>query len=75
LEWTTSGGFCAYGGSTPSKPYSAGSNNVWQDNVFQRGPSGKCGVYGAIIDGDFGERGNEWTNNRWDTGEPVPADG
>jgi Bacterial TSP3 repeat len=75
LEWTESGGFCAYGGSTPSKPYSAGSNNVWQDNIFQRGPSGQCGVYGAITDGDFGKRGNEWTNNRWDTGESINAGG
>jgi hypothetical protein len=72
LEWTPQGGFCAYGGSTPSKPFSAGSNNVWRDNIFQRGPSGKCGVYGAMTDLAAAVRGNQWINNRWDTGEQMP---
>lgn len=75
LESTPSGGYCAYGGSTRNKPHPLGTHNRWHDNVFQRGPSGRCGVYGAITDGDFGKRGNEWKNNRWDTGERMPDDG
>ena len=75
LEWSPSGGYCAYGGSTGNKPYPTGSNNTWRNNIFQRGPNGKCGVYGAITDLEAGRRGNTWTNNRWDTGELMPADG
>jgi hypothetical protein len=75
LEWSPSGGFCAYGGSSASKPYSSGSNNTFQDNIFQRGPNRKCGVYGAMTDLAAGVRGNTWTNNRWDTGELMPSEG
>jgi hypothetical protein len=75
LEWTPTGGYCAYGGSTASKPYPTGSNNTWVDNIFQRGPNRKCGVYGAMIDLAAGIRGNTWTNNRWDSGELMPSNG
>ena len=75
LEWSPSSGFCAYGGSTLSKPFGPGSNNTWQDNIFQRGPSGKCGVYGATTDFGAGLRGNVFENNRWDTGQLMPAPG
>ena len=75
LEWTPSGGYCAYGGSTASKPYPTGSNNAWTDNIFQRGPNRKCGVYGAMIDLAAGVRGNTWSNNRWDSGELMPSNG
>jgi hypothetical protein len=75
LEWTVSGGYCAYGGSTGNKPYPKGNHNRWIDNVFQRGPSGKCGDYGAITDGDFGKRGNVWRDNHWNTGQRMPPDG
>jgi hypothetical protein len=75
LEWSPSGGFCAYGGSSLSKPNPFGQNNTWKDNIFQRGPSGTCGVYGAITDLDAGQRGNTWTNNRWDTGGLMRRDG
>ena len=73
LMATPGGGFCAYGGSSKSKPFSNGQNNTWRDNIFQRGPSGKCGVYGAMTDLDAGVRGNVWTNNRWSTGELVAS--
>jgi hypothetical protein len=48
---------------------------VWQNNIFARGANGKCATYGPIVDGDWGARGNQWTNNRWATGEPVPSGG
>jgi hypothetical protein len=72
---TGSGGFCAYGGSSASKPFPNGSNNVFRDNVFKRGPSGRCGVYGAITDLDAGQRGNQWINNRWGSGKLMPSEG
>jgi hypothetical protein len=78
----TTGGTCAYGGSSPYKPYPEGSNNVFRDNVFQRGASdpvtgapGHCGYWYGIADLDVDQRGNEWTGNRWDTGELMPVDG
>ena len=71
----TTGGFCAYGGSTSSKPFSNGNNNVFRENIFKRGPSGKCGVYGAITDLDGGARGNQWIDNRWDSGQRMRSDG
>jgi hypothetical protein len=78
LEATT-GGACAYGGSTTGKPFPNGTNNVWRDNIFQHRNafqnSGHCGFWFAIIDLQAGQRGNTWTNNRWDTGELMPSDG
>jgi hypothetical protein len=78
LEATT-GGACAYGGSTTGKPFPNGTNNVWRDNIFQHRnafqDSGHCGYWFAIIDLAAGQRGNTWTNNRWDTGELMPSDG
>lgn len=75
----TTGGTCAYGGSTPGKPFPNGTNNVWRDNIFQHNntfqDSGHCGYWFAIVDLAAGQRGNTWTNNRWDTGELMPSDG
>jgi putative cell wall-binding protein len=66
-------GFCAYGGSTPGKPFSEGVNNIrFTNNVFMRGPSGRCGIWGPIVDFDSAAPGNVWRNNTWDDGTPVP---
>jgi hypothetical protein len=80
LLLATTGGTCAYGGSTAgSKPYPNGANNVFDGNVFQHRSavqnSGHCGYWYAIVDLDAGQRGNAWTNNHWDSGELMPADG
>jgi hypothetical protein len=82
LFGTTTGGTCAYGGSSASKPYPNGNNNVFRDNIFQRGPGnrgagplGKCGHWFAITDLAAGQRGNQWVNNRFDTGELMPSSG
>lgn len=69
-----SGGYCTYGGSTTGKPYSTGTNNIlYTNNVYQRGPSGKCGSYGPITSFDTTAPGNIWSNNTWDNGTPVTA--
>ena len=69
-------GFCAYGGGTANKPFSTDPTNatyvVFQNNVFQRGPNGKCGTYGPVTDFISGRTGNVWQNNRWDNGSTVP---
>ena len=70
----TTGGFCAYGGSSKGKPHSnAAKNIVFKDNVFGRGSSGKCGVWGPITDFDSTRPGNQWINNRWENGVKIPT--
>jgi hypothetical protein len=73
LIWAGSGGYCAYGGSTAGKPYSAGVNNIkFTNNVWQKGESGQCGFWGPITSFDSRAPGNVWTNNLYDDGKPVP---
>jgi hypothetical protein len=75
-----SGGYCAYGGSTAGKPYSAGVNNIkFTNNVWQRGTDmgagGRgyvCGYWGPITSFDSNAPGNVWNNNLYDDGKPVP---
>ena len=70
----TTGGFCAYGGSSKGKPYSNSAKNVvFKDNVFGKGRSGKCGVWGPITDFDFTRPGNQWINNTWENGQKIPT--
>lgn len=77
----STGGTCAYGGSSGGKPYSNQANNIkFTNNVFEHGVvTGKCGSYFAITsylrtDGSV-PPGNVWTGNVWDTGGVVPNDG
>lgn len=68
----TTGGFCAYGGSTAGKPYSSGVNDIkFTNNVFTRGAGGKCGYWGAITSFDVNAPGNVWSNNKWSDGTAV----
>jgi hypothetical protein len=77
LFLASTGGTCAYGGSTAGKPHPDGSDNVFRENVFQRGRGGRgrCGYWSAVVDLDAGQRGNEFSGNRWDTGELMSSDG
>lgn len=78
LYMPTSGGYCAYGGST-SGALSSVHDIVFINNVFKRGtkPSEKgtyvCGYYGAVTSFDPSRPGNQWTNNRWDDGTILPS--
>lgn len=70
----TTGGTCSYGGSSSGKPYAADARDIrFLDNVFERGPGGKCGSYAPIMDFDPSAPGNQWSGNRWDDGRPVPG--
>lgn len=69
----TTGGTCAYGGSTPDKPYSQGVNHiVFENNVFQHRDavqsSGHCGYWFGLSDFDPHAPGNRLINNRWNDG-------
>jgi len=69
----STGGYCAYGGSSPDKPYSNGVNNIsFLNNVFERGENGKCGVWGPITSFDSEAPGNTWSGNVWGDGGTVP---
>lgn len=76
LFMASTGGACAYGGSSGddgSKPFGNQAANIrFVDNVFQHGPGGKCGFYFPITDFDSSRPGNVWTGNVWDTGGTVP---
>lgn len=68
----TTGGFCAYGGSLPAKPYPEGSNIDFINNHFSTEYWPDCGRYGTVSGFANGERGNEWYGNVWhETGEAV----
>ena len=68
----TTGGTCAYGGSSQGKPYSNDANHIqFTNNVFERGPGGKCGYWFAITDFDPSLPGNVWTGNTWDDGSTL----
>jgi hypothetical protein len=79
LLLSTTGGTCAYGGNSTGRPFVNGSHNVWQDNVFQRGPSGRgttdgfghCGYWFGMADWDGAQTGNVFTGNVWDDGTTV----
>jgi hypothetical protein len=67
-----SGGYCTYGGSTLNKPFSTGTRDIrFTNNVWQRGTTGECGVWGPITSFDTAAPGNVWSNNRWEDGSPV----
>ncbi len=70
----STGGFCAYGGSSPGKPYSGTTNHIiFRNNTFRRGSGGNCGYWGAITDFDSNAPGNVWVGNVWDSGAAVRA--
>lgn len=69
----STGGFCAYGGSSQGKPYSSQTRDiVFRNNVFERGPGGKCAYYGPITSFDTTEPGNVWSGNVWSDGGAIP---
>ena len=68
----TTGGTCAYGGSTLGKPYSAQTRDIrFVNNTFQRG-DGRCGYWFPISAFDSSASGNVWSGNVWDNGGTVP---
>lgn len=60
--------YCIYGGSTQGKPFPDANHIVVKDNIFKRGPSRKCGIYGPVTSFDSAAPGNVWSGNVWDDG-------
>jgi hypothetical protein len=73
LYMPTTGGYCAYGGSTTGN-LTAVHDIVFKDNVFKRGTNKNdkggytCGYYGAVSSFDSSRPGNQWINNHYDDG-------
>jgi hypothetical protein len=67
--------FCIYGGASP-KPFSGdpsnATNQVFTQNVWQRGLSNKCGDFGPVTDFNTAKAGNVWSGNMWTDGATVP---
>jgi hypothetical protein len=63
--------YCIYGGNSNPKPFPNATGIVIKNNVIQRGDTNKCGAFGPVTDFNINGTGNVWTNNNWDTGEPV----
>jgi hypothetical protein len=73
LFMSTSGGFCGSFGWNPNKKFGSDpANIVVSKNVFQRGPHGKCGIWGAGTSFKPGA-GSVWSGNTWDDGTPLSA--
>lgn len=73
LFMPTTGGYGGTFGYNPAKTY--GSNPTYivvQNNVFQRGTSGICGVYGPVTSFLSSGTGNVWSNNRYEDETPIP---
>ncbi len=70
----STGGYCAYGGSSLGKPFSGQTQGiVFRNNTFEHGSGGKCDSFGPITSFDTSLPGNIWTGNVWDDGKVVPA--
>ncbi|QGN33885.1 hypothetical protein [Microlunatus sp. Gsoil 973] len=72
LVKATPGGFCASFGQNPNKKFGSDPTQIVViDNVFERGRSGKCGVWGATTSFSNGGLGNVFARNTWDDGSAL----
>lgn len=71
----TPGGYCANFGYNPdTKKFGRNPTRIVViNNVFQRGPNGKCGVWGPMTGFNSGGKGNVFAGNTWDDGSPLHA--
>ncbi|GGR48772.1 hypothetical protein J2S40_000310 [Nocardioides luteus] len=70
---TTTGGACAYGGSSEGKAYPDADHIRFVDNVFQRTAARpNCGYWFPIASFDTSAPGNVWRGNVWSDGGVVP---
>lgn len=69
----TQAAYCLNPGYYPGKPYPDTRGITVTDNVFARGGSGTCGVYGPSnsLNGRGAPNGNVWQNNRYSDGTPI----
>jgi hypothetical protein len=69
----TQAGYCLNPGYYPGKPYPDTRNLTVTNNVFARGGSGKCGVFGPTnsLNGVGAPNGNVWQSNRYSDGTAI----
>lgn len=67
-------GYCINPGYYGGKPYPNPTNMTITDNIFGKGLSGKCGVFGPANSlNKVGQGGtNVWSGNRYDDGTVIP---
>lgn len=67
-------GYCLNPGYYPGKPHPEPTKMVITDNVFGRGTSGKCGVFGPTnsLNAVGKPADNVWENNVYEDGEVIP---
>ena len=73
-------GYCAYGGSSASKPFPNAHHIKFRSNVFRKDitdehGSPNCGFFGAVSDYNSSGTGNEFTDNIYSDGSAVSPDG
>jgi hypothetical protein len=67
-------GYCMYAGYDPAKPYGKQTKNVVvTNNVFERGTSGKCAVFGPVAAVAPSGNGNVFSGNVWNDGKAISA--
>jgi hypothetical protein len=71
LGANTGSAYCTFGGEKSTSPYPHSDHVVYRNNVFERGTNGRCADYGPVTFFNINNPGNEWVNNRWDSGELV----
>lgn len=66
-------GYCLNPGYYPGKPYGTTARVKVTDNVFAKGTTGKCGVYGPSnsLNAAGKPAGNEWSNNTYTDGTVI----
>jgi hypothetical protein len=74
LGANTGSSYCVYAGDAASKPYPNADHVVFSNNVFERGTNGMCGAYGPVSGFNAAGPGNQWSNNTWEDGAPVPPE-
>lgn len=67
-------GYCLNPGLSPGKPYPTPRDVTITQNVFSRGSSGKCGLYGPsnALNARGALNGNKWSLNRFVDGVAIP---
>ena len=66
----TQPGYCFSPGFGTNKPYNYAENLIFTENIFARGPTGKCGEFGPVGGWSY-TGGNVWSDNKWDDGTPL----
>lgn len=67
-------GYCVYPGPDQNPEAFRASGVVWRDNVFQKGPNGKCARNGPVYGwwpSTCSPNPCTWTNNTWDDGTEL----